>query len=322
MIIVYHSNQEFMTKYQIGGTLIMRNMIKKEAKFKRELSSTQKKMKIPLLVTIDQEGGTVNRLSSFPQWKTALSAEEMSDLTADSSYNYHKKISSKLKKIGVNLNLAPVLDPRKTAEDLPTFMMTQKRAYKVGADSALLGFIRAFTDSSIGTTAKHFPGYDATVNSDHDIALSISDSVQIQKYIDNFKKYNQEFQSIMMSSIIYQNLSNDPAVFSKKIVDIAKNTAPDAVIMTDDLWGKAVRSYTYSGTDLSTKNYPDSAFIKVTDLAFKAGNDMLMITYPAKVPLMIQAISKLAKQEPKYLQSINESVHKILTLKYKLGLIK
>lgn len=311
-----------MNKYNIGGTLIMRNMIKKEAKFKKELNSTQNKIKVPLLVTIDQEGGTVNRLSYTKLWKSALSAEEMSDLSLDSSYNYHKKIASKLKYLGVNLNLAPVLDPRTTQSNHPTFMMTQKRAFKPGADSSLIGFIKAFTDSNIGTTAKHFPGYDAMVNSDHDIALSPTDSLQLSKYIERFKKFSNEYQAIMMSSIIYKNLSPIPAVFSEKIVNLAKVTSPEAVIMTDDLWGKAVRSYTYSGTDLRTKNYPDSAFIKVTDLAFKAGNDMLMITYPAKVPLMIQAISKLAKQEPKYLQSINESVHRILTLKYKLGLLE
>lgn len=321
MIIVYHSPLSFVKKYNIGGTLIMRNMISNESKFTTELTTTQKKMDIPLLVTIDQEGGKVNRLSKKAKWKNAPSAEEMSPWSFSRSYNYHTEVAEKLRELGINLNLAPVLDPQYRSDSTMTYMKNEKRAYSEGGDSALVGFISAFTDKKIGTTAKHFPGYDATVNSDHHIAISEADSLQIDHYLKPFKKHRDSYQAIMMSSIHYSNISEEPAVFSHKMVSLARKVDSSAVVMTDDLWGAALRSYVYSGPNMGNRDYPDSSFSKIVKLAFLAGNDILMITYPQKVPIIIKAIKEELAQDSTLYAQIDASVSRVLHLKQKLGLL-
>ncbi len=321
MIIVYHAPLSFLEKYHIGGTLVMRNMISDENKFTKSLTKIQDSLTVPLLVSIDQEGGTVNRLSQKAEWKNAPSAEEFSSWSYTKSYEYHKKIASKLNELGVNINLAPVLDPQYASDGSATYMKNERRAFSENSDSAIDGFITAFTEQNIATTAKHFPGYDAPVNSDHDIAISNADSVQLDNYVAPFKKWKNQNSAIMMSSIIYKTISNEPAVFSKTMVSLAKETSISSVIMTDDLWGAALRSYQYEGP-MGTKSYPDSAFAKVVSRSFLAGNDMLMITYPQKVPLMIETIKELTVKNPDLLKEIDISVRKILLLKKRLLILE
>lgn len=321
MIIVYHAPLSFLEKYNIGGSLIMRKMIRDEEGFATSLKEIQSSLPIPLIVAVDQEGGKVNRLSQKAAWKSAPSAEEMSGWTKDSVYHYHSQIAKKLQELGINLNLAPVLDPQLNSNGEPTYMKNERRAFAPDCDSTIVGFISAFTDLSIATTAKHFPGYDATVNSDHHIAMSDADSLQIANYLTLFKRFHQEYQAIMMSSILYSKVSDQPAVFSKKMVSLAREIDSNAVIMTDDLWGAALRSYTYEGENMATKSYPDSAFAKIVSLSFLAGNDMLMITYPRKVPIIIATIKKEAENNPELIEQIDRSVYRVLKLKQWMGLL-
>ncbi len=321
MIIVYHAPLSFLQRYNIGGTLIMRNMIANESAFSESIKEIQEKMSIPIITSIDQEGGKVNRLVRKPQFADAPSAEELSGWSYNESYEYHQNVAAKLTELGINLNLAPVLDPELNSHNRPTFMKNEGRSYSSDGDSALTAFITAFTDANIGTTSKHFPGYDAAVNSDHDIAISDADSSQLELYLSKFRQFADQYQAIMMSSILYSNISDKPAVFSRPLVDLAKSIDSTAVIVTDDLWGAALRAYVYDGPNMSNSSYPDSAFAKVITLAFEAGNDMLMVTFPQKVPLMIETIKESVARDETYEDHIDESVRRILNLKLELGLI-
>ncbi len=322
MIIVYHAPLSFLKQYNIGGTLIMRNMIANEAAFSKSIKEIQEEMTIPIITSIDQEGGKVNRLVRKPQFTDAPSAEILSDWSYDESYNYHQIVAAKLTELGINLNLAPVLDPELNSRSHPTFMKEEGRSFTESGDSALTAFIKAFTDVNIGTTAKHFPGYDAAVNSDHHIAISDADSLQLERYLLKFRQYKNQYQAIMMSSILYTDISDLPAVFSKPMVDLAKSVDSTAVIVTDDLWGAAVRAYVYDGPNMSNSTYPDTAFAKVVTLAFEAGNDMLMVTFPQKVPLMIETIKESVMKDESFEEEIDKSVRRILELKLELGLFE
>jgi hypothetical protein len=68
---------------------------------------------------------------------------------------------------------------------------------------------------------------------------------------------------IMMSSILYENMCGVPAVFCAKMVGLARKIAPDGIIITDDLWGAALRSFTCPGQKIQTLEYPDTAFIHI-----------------------------------------------------------
>ena len=323
MILVYNSPYEFLDKYNIGGVLIMQSMLKNADRIKNELQNTQQKMKIPLLIAIDQEGGSVNRLGYLPQWKYIPSAQIMAHWPSDSIFTYQKRVAETLRSLGINLNLAPVLDPAKNFSGNQTYIDQRKRSYGTSPEEIeppAAAFINAFSENNIGCIVKHFPGYDVTVNSDQKIAVSRADSMQIAGYMKPFHSLQRYHCGILMSSILYENMCNVPAVFCSEMVKLAREISPDGIIMTDDLWGVALRSFALPGHKIRTLTYPDTAFIKIVEYAVKAGNDMLMITYPEKVPLILDTIERLASDDPAILNHVNSAVRRIISLKTKLKL--
>ncbi|MGD9201673.1 MAG: glycoside hydrolase family 3 N-terminal domain-containing protein [Chitinispirillia bacterium] len=325
MILVYNSPLDFLKKYNIGGVLIMHNMLKKPSELKGKLDMVQKKIRIPLIVSIDQEGGTVNRLSSMSRWKKTPSAEAISQWSEDSIIDYYRKVALALLDIGINLNLAPVLDPAKNHAGNKTYIAIKKRAYGTQVNEILppaQSFIKAFNEKNIGCVVKHFPGYDVDVNSDYKIAISTADSMAVIRNTAPFKAMEKNYDGIMMSSILYKVFCQEPAVLCKKMVKLARDISPGGVIITDDLWGTALRSYTYPGKKIDHLNYPDSAFVRIVELAVKAGNDMLMITYPIKVELIIDKIIEMANEDKAILEHVNAAVRRIMLLKSKLKLLR
>ena len=323
MILAYNSPFKFLDEHNIGSVLIMQNMLKKPDELRRTINETQKKMKIPLLVAIDQEGGTVNRLGYLPPWRDTPSAQVMTRWPKDSIFAYQKKVAEALSALGINLNLAPVLDPARDHSGIQTYVDNKRRSYGTASEEIeppASAFIEAFSENNIGCVVKHFPGYDVPVNSDHKIAISKADSLQISRYITPFQALNHHYCGIMMSSILYENMCETPAVFCPKMVGLARKISPDGIIITDDLWGVALRSFTYPGKKIETSKYPDSAFIRIVEYVVKAGNDVLMITYPEKVPLILDTIEKLAANDPAVLRHVNAAAGRIMALKSKLNL--
>ena len=323
MILVYNSPYEFLEKHNIGSVLIMQDMLKNPNELKKAIDKAQMNMKMPLLVAIDQEGGTVNRLRNMPRWKHTPSAQVMARWPKDSIVTYQNKVALFLNSLGINLNLAPVLDPAINYSGIRTYIDKKRRSYGVKPEEIVppaTAFIDAFFENRIGCVAKHFPGYDVFENSDHHIAISKADSMHISQYIAPFQTLQKQYCGIMMSSILYENMCKVPAVFCPAMVGLARTISLDGIIMTDDLWGVALRSFTYPGHKITTIGYPDTAFVRIVELVVRAGNDMLMITYPKKVPLILDTIEKLAKDDPAVLEHVNAAVRRILTLKNKLDL--
>ena len=325
MILVYNSPTEFLKKSGVGGVLVMSGMLKNREKLITGIKKSQKELEIPLLVSIDQEGGTVNRLSRTVKWKNAPSAKRMSGWSADSITSYHNSLAKDLSDLGVNINLAPVLDPEYNHDGVLTHIGNEERSFGTSSENIItkaLAFSAAFTNMGIGTVIKHFPGYNIVENSDKYVSISNADSLDVEENMETFLKFGNSATAVMMASVLYKKFCNKPAVFCSNIVEKAREINPNIIVMTDDLWGTAVRSFTYPNKAINTVNYPDSAFEKVVELSILAGNDMLMITYPAKVELMINKIVEMAKNNKAVLNHVNNAVERILLAKEELGLFK
>jgi len=275
------------------------------------------------MVAIDQEGGKVNRLGRIPAWSQIPSAADIKHKTPDSIIAYNHTIATALSKLNINVNLAPVLDPTHDFLGEPAFMKLSGRSFGKNEQEIVppaTAFIEGFSQKGIMCFSKHFPGYDVSSNSDHHIAISQADSTTVLKNTLPFKKTISKVGGVMMSSIHYQKFTNHPSVFSKKIVTWARNMDSEKIIITDDLWGTALRAYVSQKDSVHPIKYPDADFAKLTELAFLAGNDMLMITFPQKVKIMQQTIIQLCKQNPKLVNQIDDSVYRILKAKQSIGL--
>jgi len=324
LILVYFSSSEFITRHEFGAVLVMQNMIKDLEQLSSRLHTLQQKSKIGVLVTIDQEGGKVNRLKYLPEWKHLPSAQTMSKWSSIKIKQHNLRIARVLATAGVHLNLAPVLDPSHNYQGEKTLMGLEQRAFGQNSNQIVArasNMINAFSSQGVLTIAKHFPGYDVAEHSDHEIAISHA----AQKYItDNVQAFNMAaplVDGVMMSSIYYTSMVNNPAVLSPRMVGWARQIFPGKLILTDDLWGVALRTW-INPENVDKYNYPDKDFLRLVKMTLEAGSDLLMITYPEKAVLMKHAIVKWMRNDLKLRERVNQSVRRILIAKAKVKLIK
>ena len=326
MIMVFLTSSQFVIDNELGGLLITGKHLREVENYKRKINEINSNLKIPLIVATDQEGGIVNRLASISnRWEKLPSAREMRSMDTAQIHLLAKKVGRALKEIHINMNLAPVLDPSMDHRDKHSFMEESRRSW--GRDTANAHKVRAFVkgmrENGIICVSKHFPGYDSWTNSDLQIAISASPTEKIQKNVDFFKTLSRDIPVTMMSSVQFLRISSRPAVFDKNIVKMARQYAPNMVMLTDDLWGTSLRAWASGKTQIPPrKNYPDKDFKRLITTVIDAGNDILMISYTSKAKDMLDIMMKLCENSSKYTRRIEESAARILKLKYKMGLLK
>jgi beta-N-acetylhexosaminidase len=325
MIMVFIPfDPKYTIEHEFGGCLISLKHVKRADDFAKTLHTINNVMRIKPFVAADQEGGIVNRLAAYSsKYKNIPSAKDMRKMSEKKIFSIAKKVSAVLDTLGINMNLAPVLDPAKDSKQINSFMEESNRSW--GNDTLNASKVRAFVhgmrENNVQCVSKHFPGYDSWTNSDHQIAVSATPKKQIEKNVEFFKALSNDVPVTMMSSVRFIRISNRPAVFEPKIVKMAREISSETVILTDDLWGMSLRSWVSGLKRAESKNYPIEDFKKIVRMTIAAGNDMLMITYPQKAIEMLDYMEELSKQNKYYRERIEESSARIIKLKFKAGLI-
>jgi beta-N-acetylhexosaminidase len=193
----------------------------------------------PLLVMVDQEGGAVRRLPGSPQ-RGAAQTRDRRDAGA-----LGRGAARTLKRAGVNVDLAPVLDVARPG----SAMAAEGRSY--GRDpqrvaSLASWFAGALRGANIAPVYKHFPGFGAArVNTDDaaariDLPLAELRAVDLEPY----KKVSPD--AVMVSTAVYPKVDPRPAAFSRRWVtqELRERLKyGDVVTMTDDLQTPAVVKY-------------------------------------------------------------------------------
>ena len=157
-------------KYDLGGVILFANNVKETAQTATLVHDLQEVVKndesnnIPLLITVDQEGGIVTRLGTG----TNLPGNMALGATRSSKYAYNAGsiIGSELNSLGINVNFAPVLD----VNNNPANPVINVRS--ISSDPNLVGtlgsaLIKGIQDQGVVATAKHFPGHGDTATDSH-----------------------------------------------------------------------------------------------------------------------------------------------------------
>ena len=322
LIMVYFSSPAFVAEHGFGAVLLMQNMVRDLDQLTARLRTLQQRSRVGVLVAMDQEGGRVNRLKHLPAWKQLPSAAAMGRWPQERIEALGRRVARLLKQTGIHLNLAPVLDPSHDHQGRPTLIGIEQRAF--GREDATIvsgsgAFIEGFRSQGVLTIAKHFPGYDVAQHSDHEIAVSHASRQQIAANVEPFRKVAPVTDGVMMSSIRYESVADNPAVLSPRMVAWAREIYPDKLIITDDLWGVALRSWVNPAAD--RRNYPDVDLLRLVRMTLDAGNDLLMITYPEKALLMKRTIAGWMRADPELRARVDRSVRRILAAKARAGLL-
>ena len=307
--------KDLIESKKVGGIILFKNNVNDSNQLLQLINSvkeTNSTNKIPIFISVDEEGGRVNR---FPKEIKALPSNKIVGNKNDSNlaYDIGKDIGYALSSFGYNMDFAPVLDinsnPNNTVIGDRAFSSDKNIVANLGANE-----IKGFKSSNVICVAKHFPGHGDTATDSHYSLPIINKTIEQLQGIEfvPFKKAIQEkVPAIMVSHILLPNVDNtNPASMSKVIITdiLRKDLKFDGVVVSDDMTMGAI-----------TNDYDISeACIK----SINAGTDLLLVChgYDNEVKV-INSIKEAVNNKTISMDRIDESVYRILSLKenYKLS---
>lgn len=314
-------NSKGFKKYPVGGLILMnenivlKNQVKIMLKSYQELSDNI--IGLPVFTGIDEEGGSVTRIAGRNIIKTPIYSSMLSiGNTGDASraYAVGRNIGTYIKKLGFNLDFAPVADVWTNSKNT----VIGSRAF--GSDANLVANmvsseIKGFHGKGVLATVKHFPGHGNTRADSHSgMAVTKKSLKQLNRCeLLPFKSgIDAGADFVMMGHISCPKILPDdtPASLSRYMcTDLLRNKLGfDGIIITDGMnMGAIVNRY---GTG-------DAAV-----RAVKAGNDMLLM--PGDFKVAYRAVINAVKSGEIAKSRINESVLRIITkkLELKYGLVR
>lgn len=195
----------------------------------------------PLFVAIDQEGGTVTRLK--PPFTQFAGPAGMHD--EDEARRFAAVTAAELASVGINMNMAPVLDvapaagPSIMAERV--FAGTPRRVARMGGL-----VIEGLQQRGVMAVAKHFPGIGRTLLDSHQhlpILDASAASLEAFDLIPFRAALRLSVAGVMLSHILYPQLDPDwPASLSPRIARdlLRRQLGYEGLVLTDDLDMRAV----------------------------------------------------------------------------------
>ena len=299
-------------QYDIGGYILFARDFDGQTRdsVTQTIQSYQDAAATPMLIGVDEEGGTVVRISSNPNLRAAPfhSPQSLYNeggftlITSDT-----KEKDELLASLGINVNFAPVCDVSTNPADF-----INARAF--GQDAAQTSeYVRTVVSQMVadgtGMVLKHFPGYGSNVDTHTGIAID-------ERPLDSFRESDflpfeagiaAGAQSILVSHNVVNCMDSElPASLSPAVHDILRTELGfDGVIMTDDLIMEAITDYT-GGENAAV-------------LAVQAGNDMLVSS-----DFVTQYNAVLAAVQDGTLSAdrIRESAVRVIRWKLDLGLMQ
>ena len=256
---------------QVGGIILFSRNYESPEQLARLTHEIHALRQPPLLITVDHEGGRVQR---FREGFTALPAMRELGLLWDTDPALAKALAqqmgfvlaAELRACGVDLSFTPVLDV-----DHGNSSVIGNRAFhnEPGAIAELaLGLIHGLRDGGMSSVGKHFPGHGhVRADSHHEIPvdsrpfaeIESSDLLPFRRLIDN------GLGAIMPAHVVYPDVDDKPAGFSKKWLGqvLRRQLGFDGMIFSDDLSMEGARAV--------------GGVIERAQAAFSAGCDMVLV---------------------------------------------
>lgn len=280
---------EFLAALQPGGVILMRDNITDMAGTRSLVDSIQSQMHDRAFVAVDQEGGSVQRLP----W--------------DTNQNIAGDHTEALRKIGANVNLAPVLDRAITGGYIQARTYASDSASIITKASQMIQVQHANHIASVG---KHFPGIGRATEDPHArIPLITATQSELGEDIAPFVTLAPQLDMIMSSHVIYTS------------IDYANPTTFSHILITGMLRNKIGYTGIIVSDDLNMDSIVGQRDKYVRSL--HAGHDLLLTLEPtSQVRLAFDEIAQATASGRLRMSDIDESVKRILTVKRLYGLIQ
>ena len=312
LLLVRYPDQnstEIQTQYQFGGYVFFAKDFKNKTKeeVKTMINNLEEVSKIPLLTAVDEEGGTVTRISSNPLLRKEKFASSQ-ELYQEGGFERIKEDtiekSKLLKELGINLNLAPVVDVTRNPSD---YMYQRSFGQNTELTSTYAStVITASQGLGVSYTLKHFPGYGNNTDTHNEVSVDNRSKESILE--KDLPPFDAGIEAGATSALVSHNLvsaidEENIASLSPSIHNLLRNELSfSGIVITDDLAMGAVEN-----TETSCVN------------AILAGNDLLIVTdYKTCYNGVNVAVQK--SQIPEEL--IDKLATRVLAWKYSKGLLE
>ncbi len=304
-VTVYDETLEnALNTYPVGGIIFFGDNIQNSEQTASLLGNTYAqslKQGTPLFLGVDEEGGIVARIASNPSF--GVSNEKPAVQLGDDAQEAGERIGTYLKKLGFNVDFAPVADVAVNGAAVGNRSFGTDAQY---VSEEAHAFANGLKSQGVMSCYKHYPVFGRALASTDFQSVSIDASLDDLKSSDLIPYENAEdIPFVMAGNMAYPNItgSNVPACMSDVLV---KNLLSDelgykGIVITDALNARAITSYCDAG----------SAAVN----CIQAGVDMLLI--PEDLDTAYNAVLNAVNNGTITEERINQSVRKILTEKSK-----
>lgn len=302
----YREMENLIRRYNVGGILFFQGGPERQAALTNRYQAVAK---VPMLIGLDAEWGLGMRLDSTISYPRQLTLGGISDNQLIYEMGY--EIGRQLRRIGVNVNFAPVADINSN----PRNPVIGNRSFgddKVNVSEKASAYMKGLQDQQVIAVAKHFPGHgDTNTDSHHTLpVLNHTREKLTQNELFPFKKLIRDSLTAVMSGHLHVKAFNPedpvPASLSPQIIEdlLRKDLGFRGLVFTDAMNMKGV-----------TKSGKPS---EVNLRAVLAGNDIILA--PMDVAESIQTIKTAVENGEIDESYIDQKVQRILRAKYLVGL--
>jgi beta-N-acetylhexosaminidase len=301
-----HHIKKMIQKHHIGGVILSVPNIKNLKQTQTLVSKLQKlsietSPSIPLVIAVDEEGGSVTRAPWIPPRPAAAVVGRSGN--PDWAYHIAYEVGQKLKEAGINTDLAPVVDTGfGAAIGDRSFGTDPKLVSRMGSAA-----IKGFEAAGIASTAKHFPNHGAA-NEDSHVGSPIIEhdmsTIETQDLPPFKAAIDAGVPMVMVGHLVYPAIDPTlPASLSPRAIRLLRqNLGFKGVVVSDAL---TMEGATRGGT-----------IAQAAVEAVGAGEDMLLLSAKPQAQLRAYAAVKQAVKSGQISRAqINQSVERILQLK-------
>ncbi|WP_415406427.1 glycoside hydrolase family 3 protein [Sulfurovum sp. CS9] len=311
-------------KYNVGSVILFdyNPVNKNEPKniaTKKQLTKLTKELQAcssdgKLLIAVDQEGGKVQRLKSkYGFYGKFPKASDVIKMDQSQIFNTYKKMSKELRSVGINYDLAPVVDLDINMKN----HVIHGLGRSFGKDPKIVAkyastFIDAMHSNGVLTSLKHFPGHGSSVGDTHKGFVDVT-NLWKKNELEPYRLLKDKADTVMVAHVFNKKIDRTyPASLSFTTVTkkLRWRLGYHGVVITDDLQMGAI-----------SKKYGLKNTLK---LAINAGNDILLFGNqldPSKIvstKRLVDTIMLLVKSGDVEIENINKAYTRIQKLKKKL----
>jgi beta-N-acetylhexosaminidase len=298
----------------LGGVIFFTQNIKTKTQFKNLIKEIKNKSLITPFLSIDQEGGRVERTENIFNGKKYLSAKFAKEKGENFIKEQTEQISHLLNDFGINLNFAPCVDVNTN----PKNPIIGERAFSDNPDEVIkFGniVVNTYLKNNIIPCLKHFPGHGDTNKDSHVILPEINLTLDELKknHIKPFKEIKSPM--IMIAHLYCKAFDKEliPSSLSENVINyLRKNLNYQGLIITDDMVMGAIIDDKIINKINNETNFSANLAYK----AISSGANILLYRNSFKQTIeIIEELAQKAQYDNVLLNNINTSFDKIIELK-------